>query len=58
MRFRIITKTNETLESIEHSDLEDIFKLSEYLDIQQFLEDTQNKEQEAAQKAHSNMPKF
>lgn len=58
MRFRIITKTNETLESIEHSDLEDIFKLSEYLDIQQFLEDTQNKEQEAAQKAQNNMPKF
>lgn len=58
MRFRIITKTNETLESIEHSDLEDIFKLSEYLDIQQFLEDTQNKEQEAAQKAQSSMPKF
>lgn len=58
MRFRIITKTNETLESIEHADLEDIFKLSEYLDIQQFLEDTQNKEQEAAQKAQNNMPKF
>lgn len=58
MRFRIITKTNETLESIEHSNLEDIFKLSEYLDIQQFLEDTQNKEQEAAQKAQSSMPKF
>ena len=58
MRFRIITKTNETLESIEHADIEDIFKLSEYLDIQQFLEDTQNKEQEATQKAQSNIPKF
>lgn len=51
---RLVTKTNENWLSLENSTLEYALKLSEHLDIQEYVEDNLRKQEQA----RSNPRKF
>jgi hypothetical protein len=58
MVFRVISKSNETMESLEKQDMDFIFKLNEYLDIMDYITETSYKDQENKNKAPAGLPRF
>jgi len=58
MFLRVIKNTSETYVSLEQADIEYLFKVNEYLDIQEYLESAQYKAEEIKNNANKNRPKL
>lgn len=41
LRFNVLSSTNETVESLSHISMEDLFKLNEFIGMKQFIESVQ-----------------
>jgi len=41
LRFNVLSSTNETVESLSHISMEDLFKLNEFVEMKQFIESVQ-----------------